>query len=201
MESTDEDTLAAELVAEAIAASPDASEGDTLERMERLAAEVNDIDDRIAKNEARIKELKERRNTIVMGELIELMDETHVQMLQVGGRKFKAEGYYKAAIPVAEQNHPGYTWLEEHDAGDLIKNTVTAEFPKGADEDARLAEDLIRKRFQMATVYRKREVHWATLTAWLKELFLSRDPDKVMPPLDVIGGSVGRTVKITNARE
>jgi hypothetical protein len=200
MANTD-DSLAAELAAEALAASPDAPEGSTLERMEQLAAEVNDIDDRIAKNMARVKELQDRRFNIMTSELIELMDEAHVQMVQVGGRKFQAQPYYKAVIPVAEQDHPGYTWLEEHDAGDLIKNVVTAEFPKGADSDARLAEDLIRKRFQMASVFRKREVHHMTLTAWLKEMHQSTDPDKVMPPLDVIGGSMGRIVKITNSRE
>ena len=188
-------------LADALAASPDAPEGSTLERMEQLAAEVNDIDDRIAKNMARVKELQERRFNIMTTQLIELMDDAHVQMIQVGGRKFQAQAYYKAVIPVAEQDHPGYTWLEENGAGDLIKNVVTAEFPKGSDEDAKLAEDLIRKRFQMATVFRRREVHHMTLTSWLKELHQNNDPDKLMPPLDVIGGSMGRIVKITNSRE
>ena len=196
MSTTDEE-LANELAAEAAAASPDEPAANTLERMQQLAAEVNDIDDRIAKNEARIKELKERRQAIVASELIDMMDQTHIQMIQVGGRKFQASPYYKAVIPVAEQNHPGFQWLEEHEAGDLIKNSVTAFFPRGAEDEAALAVDLLRKRFQMATVERKREVNHMTLTKWLKELHQSGDPNKVMPPLDVVGGTIGRVVKIT----
>jgi hypothetical protein len=197
---TQED-LVARLAEEAAGEPPVEPEAPTLERMQELAAEVNDIDDRIALNEARIAELKTRRRTIMESELIDMMDETHIQMLQVGGRKFQAQPYYKAVIPVAEQDHPGFAWLEAHDAGDLIKNSVIAMFPRGAGEEAKLAADLLRKRFQMAAVETKREVVWSTLTKWLKELHESDDPDKILPPLDVIGGTIGRIVKITNAKE
>jgi hypothetical protein len=196
----DDDELAAELAAEAAAVSPDEPEAPTLERMQALAAEVNDIDTRIAKNQARIDELNERRLKIVAGELIDMMDATHIQMLQVGGRKFKAEPYYKAVIP-AEDPEPGLDWLEENDAGDLVKNEVVAFFPRGAEEEAKLAADLLKKRFQMADVSRKRTVHWMTLTKWLKEMHQSSDINKIMPPLDLIGGIIGRIVKISNLKE
>jgi hypothetical protein len=168
--------------------------------MQALAAEVNDIDTRIAKNQARIDELNERRLAIVAGELIDMMDRAHVQLLQVGGRKFKAEPYYKAVIPT-EDPEPGLDWLEENDAGDLVKNEVVAFFPRGAEEEAKLAADLLKKRFQMADVSRKRTVHWMTLTKWLKEMHQSSDINKIMPPLDIIGGIIGRIVKITNLKE
>jgi hypothetical protein len=194
-----DDDLAATLAAEAQAASPGLPGAPpTLERMQQLAAEVADIDDRIAKNEARIKELADRRNAIVFKDLVELMDDAQVGKLEVGGWVFKAGPYYKAAIPVEDQNHPGYAWLEANDAGDLIKNQVVLEFPRGAEDDAKLAEDLCRKRFQQADVSRKRAVHWGTLTKWLKE---THEGGHTMPPLDVIGGTVGRVVKITKAKE
>jgi hypothetical protein len=196
----DDDELAAELAAEAAASPPEEPEAPTLERMQALAAEVNDIDTRIAKNQARIDELNERRLAIVAGELIDMMDRAHVQLLQVGGRKFKAEPYYKAVIPT-EDPEPGLDWLEENDAGDLVKNEVVAFFPRGAEEEAKLAADLLKKRFQMADVSRKRTVHWMTLTKWLKEMHQSSDINKIMPPLDIIGGIIGRIVKITNLKE
>jgi len=40
-------------------------------------------------------------------------------------------------------------------------------------------------------------VHWMTLTSWLKELHQSGD---TLPPLDIIGGTMGRAVKITNLK-
>lgn len=192
--------LANQLAAEAIANPPEEIPVPTLERMQQLAAEVNDIDDRIAKNQARIDELNERRNAIMHKELVDMMDETHVQKLQVGGRVFKASAYYKALIPADQPNHPGLDWLEANEAGSLIKNSVIAVFPRGTEEEAKLAADLMKKRFQMAEVIRSRTVHHMTLTAWLKEVHQSGDPTK-MPPLDMVGGIVGRIVKVSNAKE
>lgn len=196
----EDESLAAELAAEATASPPDKASAPTLERMQALAAEVNDIDERIAKNEERIKELQKRRYEIVAGELVEMMDEAHVPFLQVGNKKFKAEPYYKAVIP-AENPEPGLDWLEQNDAGDLVKNEVVAFFPRGSEEEAKEAVDFLRQRFQMAQVERKRTVHWMTLTSWLKEMHQSSDQNKVMPPLDLIGGIIGRIVKITKAKE
>jgi hypothetical protein len=196
---TTDDDLSATLAAEAQAASPaDAEAPPTLERMQQLAAEVADIDERIEKNTLRIAVLQARRNAIVTRELVELMDDAHVTQLQVGADVFKAGPYYKAVIPVEDQNHPGYAWLEAHEAGSLIKNQVVLEFPRGSEDDAKLAEDMCRKRFQQAEVSRKRMVHHGTLTKWLREVHESGD---TMPPLDVIGGTVGRIVKITKAKE
>jgi len=172
--------------------------GPTLERMRQLAAELNDIDDRIAKNELRITELKTRRMAILTTDLVELMDDADVPLLQVDGRQFKAVPYYKAAIPVEDQNHPGLAWLEANDAADLIKNQIVVEFARGSNEDAILAERLIKTRFQQAEVLRRRSVHHATLTKWLKELHESGEQ---LPPLDLIGGTVGRIVKITQVKE
>jgi len=191
------DNLLAALAEEASGEPPEEPVVGTLERMQQLAAEVNDIDERIAKNEARIKELKDRRNNILFKELVEMMDTAHVPMLQVGRRKFTAGPYYKAVIP-SENPVPGLDWLENNDAGDLVKNEVVALFPRGSEEEAKLAVDLMRKRFQMATVERKRTVHWATLTSWLKEAHQSGD---TLPPLDIIGGTIGRTVRITNTNK
>jgi hypothetical protein len=195
-----DDELAAALVAEAMdaaKASPPDDRADTLERMQELASEVADIDERIAKNEARIRELQARRVTIVTGDLVSLMDDAHVSMLEVGSNVFKAQAYYKAVIPI-ENPEPGLNWLEANDAGDLIKNEVVLAFPRGAEDDAKLAEDLCRKRFQQADVIRKRTVHWATLTSWLKE---THEGGHLMPPLELIGGAVGRIVKITTKKD
>ncbi len=196
----EDDDLVAALAAEAEASPPEAAEPATLERMQALAAEVNKIDDELGELEAQVKELVDRRNKILGKDLIEMMDTKHVEKLQVSGRIFKAGPYFKAAIP-AENPMPGLDWLEAHEAGDLIKNEVGAVFPRGFEEEAQEAFKMLVEHYQMATIERKRSVHWATLTSWLKEMHLSTDPNKVMPPLDIIGGIIGRVVKVTNAKE
>lgn len=197
---SDEEVLAAELAAEAttVAAQAAPPEAPTLERMQQLAAEILDIDNRIEKNTARIEELMERRNTIVMGDLVEMMDATRITKLEVDGHTFKAGPYYKAVIP-SENPTPGLDWLEAHDAGDLVKNAVVAAFPRESAAEAIAAAQLLRERYQMATVTRERSVHWMTLTAWLKEAHQSGDPER-MPPLDLIGGKIGRVVRVTKPK-
>jgi hypothetical protein len=200
MSDLNEQQLAAQLAEEAMAVPPEEAPAPTLERMQALAAEVNDIDERIVKNQQRIDELNARRQEIVTKELVDMMDATHIPMLQVGDRKFKAEPYYKAVIP-AENPEPGLDWLEDNDAGDLIKTEVIASFPRGCEAEAVEAYRLLRERFQMADTTRKRTVHWMTLTKWLKELHQSHDMNKIMPPLDIIGGIIGRIVKISKIKE
>lgn len=195
---TPDEDLAAELAAEAAAVPPEEAPAPTLERMQQLAEEVNNIDNDIAHIEIQLAELNERRTKILTNELIDMMDQTHVDLLQVGGRKFKASSYYKASIP-SDNPEPGLNWLEAHDAGDLIKNVVEVSFAREHAEKAIEAMNLIKQRFQMAAVERKRTVHWATLTSWLKETHLGGE--KTMPPLDIIGGTIGRVVKITKEKE
>ena len=69
-----------------------------------------------------------------------------------------------------------------------------ASFSKDDAEEARALETYIRERYQMATVERKRGVPWARLTSWLKELFETQDEHTVLPPLDIMGATVGRVV-------
>lgn len=180
-----------EILAEADKAPPE----NALEAIQTLAEEVDTLDTRIAKGNALLRQLNDRRNAILSKELVTLMDDNKVEAVTVNGRVYSAEQYYKAAIPEAHRD-AAHDWLEEHEAGSLITNTIVVTLPADSEELAKTIEDELRKRFQEAIVERKRMVPWARLTSWLKELVLSTDEDKVLPPLDIMGATIGRLVKI-----
>lgn len=184
----------AEISAEALAAETPPP-ADALEYAQQLGAEVNHIDARLVKWEIEAKKIQNRRNEILGKLLPDLMDEKKIEKFQVDGVGFAVDNYYKASIP-SDDPDPGHDWLETHGHGDIIKNTIVVTLPKESEEMAKEIESYVRQRYQEAMVERKRTVPWASLTAWLKELWLSEDPAKVLPPLDIMGATIGRIVKV-----
>lgn len=188
------DELAAEM--DAPAETPPAS----LEAIQALGAEVNTLDERLAKGEALMNELRARRNQILSRDMVEMMDKVDVEFVGVAGRTFTVAPYYKASIP-EEHRDEAHAWLEEHDAGDLITYELVVSFPKDCQEEAERLERYARENFQMAEVNKKRAVPWARLTSWLKELFEKQDETTVIPPLEIMGATVGRVVKIKEPKK
>lgn len=193
------DDFMADIAAEAEAAQ-DTPPEDALEFVQKLGAEVNLINERLAKWEEKANELAARKNEILGKILPDFMDEKRLDDFTVDGRKFSVDNYYKANIP-KDNPDPGHDWLEEHGYGDLIRNTIVVTLPKDSEEMAKEIETYIRQRYQEATVKRERAVPWATLTAWLKELWNSTDPEKKLPPLDIMGATVGRIVKVKEPKK
>ena len=197
----DQTDLMSDLAAEtADAAASEESPPDALEFVQKLGAEVNQIDERLTKWGLIAAELTKRKNDILGRLLPDFMDEKKIEDFSVDGKKFEVKPYFKASIP-SDNPDPGHDWLEAHDAGDLIKNTIVITLPKDSEQMAKEIEDTIRQRYQEAIVERKRAVPWATLTSWLKELWLKEDPEKVLPPLDIMGATVGRIVKVSEKKK
>lgn len=189
----------AELAAEA-EAEQEAPPEDALEFVQKLGAEVNKIDARLEKYEEVAAEMSARRNEILGKILPDFMDQKRLEKFTVDGRGFSVDNYFKANIP-KENPEPGLSWLEENGHGDILKNTIVVTLPKDSEEMAKEIETYVRQRYQEAVVERNRSVPWASLTAWLKELWNSADPEKKLPPLDIIGGTVGRIVKIKEPKK
>ena len=172
----------------------------TLENIQALGAEVNTLDERIARGETLMSELRARRNQIITREMVEMMDAANVEAITVAGRTFETKPYYKASIP-EEHRDAAHTWLEEHEAGDLITYELVVSFPKDCQEEAERLERYARENFQMAEVSKKRAVPWARLTSWLREMFEKQDETTVLPPLEIMGATVGRVVKIKEPKK
>lgn len=79
---------------------------------------------------------------------------------------FKLRKHVKAAIP-EEHVDRAMDWLREHGGDHMIRRTLIAEFALGEDERAQLArEALLAMDVPMTD---KQAVHWAKLSAWVKE--------------------------------
>lgn len=166
-----------------------------------LAAKAREIQLEVLNLEERIADLKKQLRDITEEQLPELMDEAGIAKLELErdgnmpAVKVAMKPFYRAGISASwddERKEKAYNWLVEHDAGDLIKATVTIKFNKESYSDAiSLAKELAET---YSNVNVDRNVHGGTLSAWLKEQVEECGRSDI--PLDVIGGSMGRIVKI-----
>lgn len=199
------DELASEM---GVSPSPEESE-DRLLMLKRLGTQVLTIDEQIAELEERVKARKKRRYEILTKDMVDLLDAANIPEVTVGSYKFAADEIFHASI---KEDNPdkedAYSWLEEHEAGDLIKYEVTATFGKDSEEEAAALARFIRERYQMAVVDVKRGVPWKRLTAWVKEYvlrFRGLPPDAQQTetplPLDLLGATVTRIVSVKVIRK
>jgi len=118
----------------------------------------------------------------------------------------KSAPYYKANIAAewdAERRQRAFDWIAARDPDtkgpgprggdnpDIIKTVITIELGRGERELAQKVEAGLRK--QGIPFSTRLDVPWNTLTAFVRELVEAR---KVMPPLDLLGATVGRIVTI-----
>ena len=107
--------------------------------------------------------------------------------------------YYHANIAAdwpAERRGAAFDWLEKEGHGDLVRVTVSVAFGKAEMEAAQtLAESLRQVGYAPAIAM---AVPWTTLTAFVREQI---ERHQVTPPLDLLGATVGRVVKIKARKE
>jgi hypothetical protein len=184
---------------EQAAAPPD------ITQLRAKATELRDVNREIEDTEQRLKELGERKIAIETGELVDMMDQLRMRSFELEAEgnhpalQFKAGAFYRANIAASwpeDQRRAAFEYLDGEGAGDLVKVVVTATFSRGERDKAdRAMQLLIGAGFTPSISL---SVPWTTLTAWLKEQVerLSR-----MPKLDLIGGQVGRIVKVSPIAE
>jgi hypothetical protein len=173
---------------------------DKLDGVRNLAKTARDLQLEIDNYAERIVELREQLQQITNIDLPELMHEANISQLKLtaDGNKpavnLKLKPFYRAGIAASwaeERKQKAYDWLVEHGHGDLIKATVTVKFNK---EDYAEAQELSSRLTETYdSVNLDRSVHAGTLSAWLREQV---EEVGEMPPLEVIGGSVGQVVTI-----
>lgn len=99
-----------------------------------------------------------------------------------------------------DKRSDAFQHLEDLDAADLIKNTITVTFPRGHDDER---QEWLRKvrglnlDFDPPELVESRAVPWNTLTAWVKEQLRSGNKDLV---LEKIGATHG-TFAVINKRK
>jgi hypothetical protein len=178
---------------------------DLLKRISAKARELRDTKHEIENVEERLKQLNMLAFDIERQQLPELLSEAGVDRLSIPAEgnepayDLKLEPFYRASISAEwdqEKRKSAFAYLEQKGAADLIKTEVTVALPRELREKA---PNLIKKiesalkalKATASAIDVKENVHWATLTSWLREVSeAGEDVD-----LEKIGGQAGSIVK------
>jgi hypothetical protein len=178
---------------------------DRLHQLRTMVAQARDLEAYKAELEEKLKEVNKeltgdnKDGGLYFEKIPELMAEVGITTvtLEAEGNmpavEAKVGPYYYANIAAAwpeDRRRAAFDWLDNNEAGDLIKTEVAVLFRR-EDRDAALKFAAMANEHGNAMV--KETVPWGTLTSWLKEQVEDRG---VVPPLDVIGGVVSRSVKL-----
>jgi soluble cytochrome b562 len=171
-----------------------------LKALRDAVAEVRELEKVKADLEERLKATNIELQDFYFKKLVTLLDEAGVTeiILTAEGNmpevKATAKPFYRANISSDwpdDKRRAAFDWLDQNGHGDLIKTEVNVVFNREQRSDAlKFAEE---QRQTGKTVIPKENIPWATLTAWLKEMVEKKG---IMPPLETIGGTVGRVVAL-----
>lgn len=174
---------------------------DKLEALRQVVREHRDITAHLEYLEAEVKAARKKKWEIEFKKLPDMFHEAGVDKVGLA-----AEGnhpaydavlapYYHANIP-ANQKSEAFQWLEEEGHGDIIKTVIKVELGRGDRAIATAVEAVLEK---MNVDYSSDlGVPWNTLTAWLKEQI---EKHNKVPPLSLIGATVGNIVKLKERKK
>lgn len=174
---------------EADGASGSATDNE-LRTVATLAEQWVEADADVKNLEEQLKLAKERTRVLEQQKIPDAMDALGLSSFSLSsGHQIVVEDKVHANIP-KNRSQQAYAWLREHNFGSLIKNKVEVVVPKGRDEDAQKAMELLQTLGLDPTI--AENVPWNTLTSWAKEQ-LARGENL---PLELLGIFVGRVAKI-----
>lgn len=136
-----------------------------------LAREQFQLEEKIAKAEVTLKELKEQHKKVSEIDLPSAMEEADLLT-------FKLKNGYSISITddlycgIAKANEAeAFAWLRKEGHGALIKRDITVKFGKGEDVLAKAFLKLVQKEFKgkQVPITDKTSVHYQTLKAFIKE--------------------------------
>lgn len=175
---------------------------DRLAQLRDLVAETRDLEQRKAQLEEELRIINKQltgADGMYFQKLPDLMGEVGITVVTLDAEgntpavEAKSSPFYYANIAVgwpAEKRKQAFDWLEGNGHGDLIKTEVTVLFRREERDEAVRFAELAR---EYGTPEIKEAVAWNTLTSWLKEQV---EHYHYVPPLDLIGGTVARQVKL-----
>ena len=154
--------------------------------------EMKNLEKQIELDEEKLSLKKKRLKDFVERKVPELMQEAGVNALVLSdGSKVEVKPFYAARIPES-RTQEAFSWLRDSGFEDLIKNTVTASFNRGQDNQV---SELIKVCEQHGFNYNKKEkVEPMTLKAFVKEQV---EGGKELP-FDLFGVYIANKTKITN---
>jgi len=153
--------------------------------LNKLKKTIDDEEEKISKLKHKARDLEERI-------IPEMMQEAGVSLLKLAdGSTVEVKPFYAAKIPESRVDE-AFGYLRSNGFEDLIKNTVTASFGRGQDNQV---SELISVCEKFGFNYNKKEkVEPMTLKAFVKEQV---EGGKKLP-FDLFGVYIANKTKITN---
>ena len=178
---------------------------DKLEALRQVVRRHRDLTKRIEDLELELNVLKKQKWELETKTMPDLFMDAGVDKVGIA-----AEGnypaydaalspYYHANISkdmTEEQRQAAFKWLEDEGHGDLIKTQLKVDLGLGDRKSAKKVEAFLQK----AGIDYSSElgVPWNTLTSWLKEQI---EKQEKIPPLSLIGATVGNIVKLRERKK
>ena len=164
---------------------------DSVKSITKACNEMKQLENEIENDEEVLANKKKRLRDYVERKVPELMQEAGVNTLVLtDGSKVEVKPFYAAKIPES-RTEEAFGWLRSNGFEDLIKNTVTASFSRGQDNQV---SELIRICEEMKFGYVKKEkVEPMTLKAFVREQVES---GKKLP-FDLFGVYIANKTKLT----
>ena len=158
---------------------------DKCHQLQELQQQYKDIEEQLSKTKNKVRDLEERI-------IPEMMQEAGVSKIKLkDGTEVEVKPFYAAKIPESRVEE-AFGWLRGNGYEDLIKNTVTANFNRGQDNQV---SELIKVCEEHGFAYSKKEkVEPMTLKAFVREQV---EGGKKLP-FDLFGVYIANKTKITN---
>ena len=167
------------------------TQADAAKSLSDKVIELKNLEDEISNAEESVSKLKEKANTLSEFEIPKMMEEMHITKLKLkDGEAVEIKKIYSGSIP-PENKEAAFTWLRDHDLGDIIKRDVTVTFGQGEDNKASVYADLAQG--QGYEPVQKIGVHPSTLRAVVGERL---EAGREMPS-DLFKTYAGSRTKIT----
>ena len=150
------------------------------------------IQKQIEEDEEKLSLLKHKARDFEERIIPEMMQEAGVSLLKLDdGSTIEVKPFYAAKIPESRVDE-AFSWLRNRGHEDLIKNTITASFGRGQDNQV---SELIKVCEDNGFAYNKKEkVEPMTLKAFVREQV---EGGKELP-FDLFGVYIANKTKITN---
>ena len=154
--------------------------------------QLNELQSQLKEKEEAISLLKHKIRDLEERIIPEMMQEAGVSLLKLkDGSTVEVKPFYAAKIPESRVEE-AFSWLRDKGFEDLIKNTVTASFGRGQDNQV---SELIGVCEKFGFNYNKKEkVEPMTLKAFVREQV---EGGKELP-FDLFGVYIANKTKITN---
>jgi len=191
-----EDSLFNDMQKDAVSQRTGVESTDTsrLSNVSTLASKIIQMENKVKFLEEELKTSKKELLELTDQDLPAAMEEINMESFTLSdGSEVKVIPTYGGTIR-ADDRPQAHTWLRDNGYGDLVKNTISANFGMGEDN---LAKDFYQSALDRGfQVDKKEAVHPMSLKSWVKEMTENGSEF----PSDLFGAFIGKKAKIVKGK-